>query len=300
MTVAPSSVALSVADLLADGIRYERGGVAARALECFEQAAARIGENPAAAAEAWWRIANLHRLHSAWDDAVAAANRAADLARRHGLVDVEANALNIEGAVWMHRGEFDRARELFTRMLGLSANPATRAKALQNLGNVAAEDGNLDEGERLFSQSRSTYREAGDARGEANSLLNLGILQTVRGDPAQARETLEQAVNGARLSGDLEMHAAALMQLGIALGNMGIVGEAEERITTAYGQFTIADIPLQRVLCLMQLAKLAADRHESAGARVCLMHARTVAVAASLPRELKTIEDRLARLEVKD
>ena len=56
----------------------------------------------------------------------------------------------------------------------------------------------------------------------------------------------------ARQTGDLEMHAAAMLNHGMALSELGRTGDAEERITTAYGQFTIADIPVQRVRCLMQ------------------------------------------------
>jgi tetratricopeptide (TPR) repeat protein len=282
--------------MLADGIRYERGGVVARARECFETVTRHAAENPAAAAEAWWRLANLHRLHSSWDESLAAAHRSAELAREHKLADTEADALNIEGAVWYQRGDFDRARSLYRRSLELAKSPATRAKALQNLGGLAAEERNFDEGERLFARSREAYRTAGDARGEAVSLLNIGRLQTDRGFPAVARGTLETAVVAARLTGDLEMHAAALLNLGIALGALGLSSEAEERITTAYGQFTIADIPALRVRCLMQLATLAATRNETSAARVCLTHARVVATSAGLPREVRLIDEQMQAL----
>ena len=285
-----------VSTILADGIRYERGGVVARARECFEAVTQHAEQHPAAAAEAWWRLANLHRLHSSWDEALAAARTGATLAQQHGFADLEADALNIEGAVWWIRGEFQRARDLFERVLTLAETPQIRAKALQNLGGVAAEEQDFDVGERLFSESREVYRDIGDARGEAISLLNLGQLQTERGFPEAARVTLEAAVIGARMAGDLEMHAAALLNLGVALGALGLHSEAEERITTAYGQFTIADIPVQRVRCLMQLAAVAAERGELGAARVCLNHARTVAVSSVLPRELRIIEDQLAGL----
>jgi tetratricopeptide (TPR) repeat protein len=279
--------------LLEEGVRYERGGVVSRARDCFEQVTVRVAEHPAAAAEAWWRLANLNRLHSQWDDALSAAHTSAMLAREHGLADIEADALNIEGAIWTMRGDFERARTLFRRTLALAHAPAIRAKALQNLGGLAAEDRDFDEGERLFGASRDEYRAAGDARGEAISLLNIGRLQTERGFPLEARATLDAAVAGARASGDLEMYAAALLNLGIALGALGETNEAEERITTAYGQFTIADIPLQRVRCLMQLARLATERMEYDGARLCLNHARQVASSAGLPRELGLIEAQL-------
>jgi tetratricopeptide (TPR) repeat protein len=283
-------------DLLADGIRYDRSGVSARARVCFGEVVRRASENPAAAAEAWWRLANVQRLQSQWDDAIASAREAAALARAHRLPDVEADALNIEAAVWSTRGDAVRARGLFARMLDLATRPITRAKALQNLGGLAAEDRRFDEAERLFAESRAAYREADDARGEACTLLNLGRLQAERGDPALARETLEAAVRHSRATGDLEMHAAALLNLGIALAELGELAAAEERITTAYGQFTIADIPVQRVRCLLQLAAVAAKRGESATAQVCLDHARKVATRAELPRELRLIDEQLTRL----
>src|SRR5258705_11681597 len=89
------------AALLAEGIRYECGGGTARALDCFVEVADRWREDPAAAAEAWWRLANQHRLQSRWLEALDAARAAATLAREHNLPNHEADALNIKGAIWM-------------------------------------------------------------------------------------------------------------------------------------------------------------------------------------------------------
>ena len=297
MSHAPTRPSQAIsADLLADGIRYERGGVGARARECFEAVTRNVEEAPAEAAEAWWRLANLHRLHSSWEDALAAARTSVQIAQAHGLRNTEADALNIEGAVWSIRGEYDTARALYTRMLSLASTQATRAKALQNLGTVAAEERDFDEGERLFTESREAYRAAGDARGEANSLLNIGRLQLDRGFADLASHTLDAAVVAARQTGDLEMHAAAMLNHGMALSELGRTSEAEERITTAYGQFTIADIPVQRVRCLMQLATLAAGRGETFGSRICLRHAGEVANSAGLPRELRLIDAQVKAL----
>jgi tetratricopeptide (TPR) repeat protein len=284
---------IDTAALLAEGIRYERGGVTLRALDCFEEVTERWRDDPAAAAEAWWRLANQHRLQSRWLEALDAARTAATLARDHGLPNQEADALNIEGAIWMTRGDYVTARPLFERTLELAQTPSTRAKALQNLGGIAGEERAFDEAQRLFVASRDEYASVGDARGEAVSMLNLGRLQLERGDLTGSRETLELAVNAARTSGDMEMHAAAMLNLGMVLSALDQIGDAEERITTAYGQFTIADIPVQRVRCLMQLARLAVQRGEPVTARVCLTHARDVAVAAQLPRELRLIAEQL-------
>jgi tetratricopeptide (TPR) repeat protein len=285
-----------LATLLDDGIRYDRSGVAARARACFVEITERAHERPDIAAEAWWRLANVQRLQSQWDDAIASARAGAELARVHGLRDTEADALNIEAAVWASRGDARRAWSIYERMLELATRPITRAKALQNLGGLAAEERRFDEAERLFGASRDAYREADDLRGEACSLLNIGRLQAERGDPALAKETLEAAVVHSRTSGDMEMHAAALLNLGVALSTLGKHVEAEERITTAYGQFTIADIAEQRVRCLLQLADLASGRNEPDAARVCLRHGRQIATQAELPRELRLIDEHLAQL----
>jgi tetratricopeptide (TPR) repeat protein len=282
---------------LADGIRYERGGVVNRARDCFEAATHSAEQHPEEAAEAWWRLANLHRLHSSWDEALRCARKAAMLAHEHGFSNTEADAVNIEGAVWYIRGDYDQARVHYLRMLDLATTSGTRAKALQNLGTLAAEARNFDEGERLFAESRDAFRAAGDARGEANSLLNMGRLQLDRGFPEVANRTLDEAVSAARQCGDLEMHAAALLNHGIALGELGRSEEAEERVITAYGQFTIADIPVQRVRSLMQLAALAAARKEPGAARVCLEHAKDVAESAELPREIQMITEQLSALD---
>ena len=283
--------------MLAEGIRYERSGIVERARECFETVTRAADEDPEEAAEAWWRLANLHRLHSSWDDALTCARRAAALAHEHGFPNTEADARNIEGAVWYIRGDYDQARIHYLRVLDLATTEATRAKALQNIGSLAAEVGEFDEAERLFGESRTAFRNAGDARGEANSLLNMGRLQLDRGQADLAHRTLDEAVTAARHTGDLEMHAAALLTHGMALGVLGRAEEAEDRVITAYGQFTIADIPVQRVRSLMQLATLAAARREGGAARVCLEHARDVAQSAQLPRELATIEERLRGLD---
>jgi tetratricopeptide (TPR) repeat protein len=282
--------------LLEEGIRYERGGLSPRAVSCFQEVTEHWRDDPAAAAEAWWRLANQHRLQSRWREALEAARSGVALAQEHGLPNQEADALNIEGAVWMTRGDYASARPLFERTLELAQTPSTRAKALQNLGGIAGEERRFEDAERLFLASRAEYAIASDARGEAVSLLNLGRLQLERGELETARATLYEAVGGARQSGDLEMHAAAQLNLGMVLSELNHVAEAEERITTAYGQFTIADIPVQRVRCLMQLARLAVLRSEPATARVCLTHARDVAAAAQLPRELRLIVEQLDTL----
>src|ERR1700730_4124191 len=69
----PRSHALGL--LLEEGVRYERAGVVSRAQESFLKLTRRADEDAAAPAEGWWRLANLYRLPSSWDDALDASRR---------------------------------------------------------------------------------------------------------------------------------------------------------------------------------------------------------------------------------
>ena len=254
-----------------------------RARACFVEITERGHERPDIAAEAWWRLANVQRLQSQWDDAIASARAGAELARAHGLRDTEADALNIEAAVWATRGDAQRAGSIFERMLELATRPITRANALQNLGGLAAEERRFDEAERLFGASRDAYRDADDLRGEACSLLNIGRLQAERGDPALAKETLQAAVHHSRTAGDMEMHAAALLNLGIVLGALDEHAEAEERITTATVSSRLPTTPCNGCAVCCSSPTLRGSRRIRSGPRLPPPWARDRDATSSCP-----------------
>ena len=117
----PRRPSLDIAALLAEGIRYERGGVGARALDCFAQVTDRWRDDPAAAAEAWWRLANQHRLQSRWLDAL-------DAARARRGAGPRARAAEPRGRRAQHRrGDLDDARRLCRRAAPLPAHARARA-----------------------------------------------------------------------------------------------------------------------------------------------------------------------------
>src|SRR5579884_3329875 len=83
---------------LAEGVALQKAGDHAQAFRRFQDAAK--DPDPRVAAEALRRQASIYRLRSKWIEAIAATRASADLARRHGLVDLEAEALNAEAIVY--------------------------------------------------------------------------------------------------------------------------------------------------------------------------------------------------------
>ena len=282
-----------LATLLDDGIRYDRSGVSARARACFVE----ITERAARASRHRRRgvVAAGERAAAA----VAVGRRDRERARRR-----RARAQRMGCATRRRTRSTSKRRcgrraatrgapgSIFERMLELATRPITRAKALQNLGGLAAEERRFDEAERLFGASRDAYREADDLRGEACSLLNIGRLQAERGDPALAKETLQAAVHQSRTAGDMEMHAAALLNLGIALGALGeharSGGAHHDGVRSVHDRRQPA---CSACAACCSSPTLATGRGEPDAARVCLVHAREIATRSELPRELRLIDE---------
>src|SRR5687768_14920151 len=95
-----------------EGSTYLIAGMLDKALARFEAAAAAT-RSPAVKAAALRRQADVLRTRCQWDDAVARARRAQDVAAENDLPDIRAEAVNSEAAVYHARGDLDRATELY-------------------------------------------------------------------------------------------------------------------------------------------------------------------------------------------
>jgi non-specific serine/threonine protein kinase len=108
-------------------------------------------------------------------------------------------ALRLASALWFFwyaEGDLVEGRRWLERALaaGDSGPSELRALALNNLGNLVYELGDLPRAEELYEQSLALRTENGDRGGMADSLNNLGMLATARGDLASARERLHASV----------------------------------------------------------------------------------------------------------
>jgi DNA-binding CsgD family transcriptional regulator/tetratricopeptide (TPR) repeat protein len=108
-------------------------------------------------------------------------------------------ALRLSAALWrfwVSEGALHEGREWLERGLaaGGDVNPATRARALHFLGNLAVDFSDNARARALFEASLAIRRELGDQQGIAASLNGLGIVAIEEGDYDRARRLHEESL----------------------------------------------------------------------------------------------------------
>jgi ATP/maltotriose-dependent transcriptional regulator MalT len=76
------------------------------------------------------------------------------------------------------------------------------ARALNNLGTISGEHGDLETACALLAESLAMHRAVGDRQGIASTLNNLAQFSGQRGDTATARAMFEESYLLARESGN--------------------------------------------------------------------------------------------------
>lgn len=144
----------------------------------------------------------LEQVLDAADDAPAAA-----LAKANG----------VGGALAFHHGEYERSRAFYERMqaaFGEIGDAVGSARALSDLGTVAAAMRDYDVAIDLLVQSADAYRELGERRPLAIVLGNLGHIASERPDYEAAIEFASEALAIQRAEGDSMNASVTLYNLG--------------------------------------------------------------------------------------
>jgi len=155
-------------------------------------------------------LAVLYKAACRWDDALAALDRAAALARRNGAPQLMATFDLNRGIVLTKAGRFDEALRALTRSLGLSRSVGDRfrePRALLALGQLAVRRGRLEEAEEHLRTGRVLAVREGMQRDQVIADEYLGDVCLARGDLERALALYEQALAQARSlarAGDLE------------------------------------------------------------------------------------------------
>lgn len=242
-------------DLLQEGLKHERGGDLDHALECYGRVL-EAAEDASLVVSTLIRISHAQRKRSRWKEAASAAHRAAEVARAEDLGDEHALALNAEAAVYHSRGDFEQARLLYGQVLLAAEQPATRGRALQNLGVLAALAGRLEEAEKQFLDASTAFAEAGDSAGEAFVLNNYTALALDRSDPVEAERRALKALEAARRVGDLELMGHARLNYAEALFALNRLDKADTEATAALGFFDASGNTLRRIAALRILGDM--------------------------------------------
>ena len=285
------------AALLREGVRFEGVGDLKAAIGMFT--AASHATDPATAAEALTRLADARRSCSDWDGAVAAAHRAQEIARRSSLEPQELHAMIAEANILLCRGAFPEARGIFEQVLSRASDQRMRGLALQNIGSIFAQQGELGAAERCFSESYGHFQRAGYQRGEATALLNYGRVTFDRGDCTLAEDLLCQAVTVAREVGHGELIALATQNLAEVRAKLGDMDRAEDLASEALGFFAGCGNRWREIECLRLVGTLNEQRGDLENAALCYERGIRLAREVGATFEERSLGDCLSALRRK-
>ena len=194
------------------------------------------------------------------DGAESHAQEAVTLARESGERGTLAYALWIIAGVATHRGDFDEAIRLLTRMLEEAADDEwLRSGALRDLASAQMEAGRDDEARRLFQEASSRFHAMEDDANESIARMCLAYLELYVRDFEAAYVVAASALEQVRAIGDLYRTIGALMVLGFAALGLGRRSEARETFTASLDLVLSADTRYDALPDALTGIALAAD-----------------------------------------
>ncbi|MHB1072119.1 MAG: tetratricopeptide repeat protein [Gemmatimonadaceae bacterium] len=281
-------------ELLQEGRRAEKLGILNRALEAYEDAA-RASDDPAIIAEALVHQADVHRACCEWDDAITCARDAQVIAVTAGLKDRHAEALNAEAVVHIARGDFPAAMPLLEKLLGAATDARLRGIALQNLGTMRAQQGQLADAEQAFVESYECFVSCGYERGQAIALNNQGRVALDRGDLTLAERVLQQALHAAKEVDDTELIGITMVNVAEAILPHDAV-RAESFACSALGHFQHSRNTWRMIECLRLLGSIHQHRGNVEEAARCYRRALGMAKEIGARVEIAALEKCMQRL----
>ncbi len=280
-------------DALDAGLRAEHADDLQRALHHYADAAIRAGDDPIIVAQALTRQAAVYRRLSEWDLAASYAQRAREIAEGANLPELRADALVAEGNALMCSGRLTEAAAVYHRLVRVALNDRQRGIAMQNIGSIHAQQKQFEWAAEAYEASRSLFRSAGYARGEAITLNNLGRLAHDLGNLADAERLLTEGLAAAREVGDAELAALARLNLAQLRVDQNALPAAAAMVAEAYGHFVVSENRWRQIECLWVLADIAEREGQSSLVRTYLERGRDIARQINAKVELERIEARL-------
>jgi CHAT domain-containing protein/Tfp pilus assembly protein PilF len=223
--------------------------------------------------------------------------KALELLRQEGDAKTEVLVENNLAVLYHNQGQFQRALELYTRLVQKAVAPKDIGLMRANMGSLYAELGNPAEALENFNLARETYHAAGDLEKEVNVLVSIGQVRQEMKDPqaalaeyVKARQVLPEAWGVVHSIGmvqiDLGKPEEALPLLQKALDIAKATGDRSKVVTTQLSLGSAYAKLGQRDLAAESL-KQAIELGEEIG------HQRVVSTALLQRAELRRDEGRL-------
>jgi tetratricopeptide (TPR) repeat protein len=153
------------------------------------------------------------------------------------------DALHAYGVVLANLGRPGPARAAFMAMLKLAEQmglPSKQGAALNRLGRIHRESGQLLLGRQYFERACAAFEIAGDDRGISATKDDLGKLLWLEGDSSAALALLRAGLEGRKRLGDRRSVAVSLAHLAPVWDERGKAGVAEEALGIAHQLFSTA------------------------------------------------------------
>jgi predicted ATPase/DNA-binding winged helix-turn-helix (wHTH) protein len=176
-------------------------------------------------------------------------------------------ALRLAGALrrlWLLHADLSEGRAALEAALAAAPDAplVSRAKALNGLGVLAAEDGDIEAAERAFEESLEVARRLDDDERRMAVLTNLGNIAFFRQDFDRARDLYDEGARLAEKLGSTFNAATAARDLGLIELALGNVGAAIERCEEALALARAGGTPQLVAACLRSLASAIVIRGE--------------------------------------
>jgi predicted ATPase/DNA-binding SARP family transcriptional activator len=176
-------------------------------------------------------------------------------------------ALRLAGALrrlWLLHADLSEGRAALEAALAAAPDAplVSRAKALNGLGVLAAEDGDIEAAERAFEESLEVARRLDDDERRMAVLTNLGNIAFFRQDFDRARDLYDEGARLAEKLGSTFNAATAARDLGLIELALGNVGAAIERCEEALELARAGGTPQLVAACLRSLASAIVIRGE--------------------------------------
>jgi predicted ATPase/DNA-binding SARP family transcriptional activator len=198
-------------------------------------------------------------------------------------------ALRLAGALrrlWQLHADLSEGRAGLEAALAAAPDAPllSRAKALNGLGVLAAEDGDIEAAEQAFEASLQVARELDDDERRMAVLTNLGNIAFFRQDFDRARDLYDEGARLATRLGSTFNAATAAHDLGLIELALGDVDAAIERCEEALALARVGGTPQLVAACLRSLASAIVIRGDLARAQELVEESLSIVRRLNEPR----------------
>jgi len=227
-------------------------------------------------------LRRLWQLHADLREGRAALEAALAAAPEAPLVS-RAKALNGLGVLAAEEGDIDAAEQAFEASLEVAReldDDERRMAVLTNLGNIALFRQDFDRARDLYEEGAELASELGSTFNAATAMHDLGLIELVLGDVGAAIERCEEALALARMGGTPQLVAACLRSLAAAIVIRGELDRAQSLVEESLSIVRRLNEPRAVAECLETAAGIAAAGGE--GARAASLFGAAEGVLASI------------------